>query len=578
MSKVKILSLFILVVAMFSCIQKLDFNEMDKNVSYGTSLVMPVGYSTMTAAELVAEINNPIIVADANSNTVFLHIMQNEKLSIDEFLKLNMVQSSSNAYSLNSMLGSLSLPANIDHTNVDAANAQLGLLNNGLFDFGLDRYENSQLVRRVDYVKIGSTKLVVNSVVTDITGLSANGAKIKIDLKFPNIEGISARTFTFYADGVSNSSEWVLSDIEMSFLQGHLPRSRTSVDVSYSFICPDGSTIALGADANVQTWIEFDNIRVELAKGWFGESYLVASDNIEKELPTDFFKSEVVANNQLLFHNPIITLNVRHNAGAPLSLIVNGISCSNEQGQSVSADFNGSPSVVKSLARATTVGAESNTTIVCDREHGATNRLFTVQKPSKIKYNFSLNFDKDVAPQDLIDEIQHFVLRPTYMDLDIDVKLPFHFDPKTNFSRVDTIKDVNLDSIMDALKIDFEHVELYMTFNNHLPIYGEADIFFVDAVGNVLYEFKDLVIQGPSVDTNGMVQSAMKSDVNLSVEKDYTSAIRAAKHVIIKYSLKGKTENDQINIRATDWLKATLGLYVKGMVKTHLDSLFNNKK
>lgn len=577
MNKVKLFLLSALAVTMFSCIQKIDFDQMDKNVSYGTSLVIPVGYSTVTAAEVVAEINNSELVADTDNNLVYFHIALNEKFSTDEFLKVDIQQSSSNAYSLNSMLGTLSLPNTINAGNVDAANAQLGSLNGGLFDFGLDKYESSQLVRRVDYIKLGSAKLSVNSVVTDITGLSANGAKIRVDLKFPSIDGLSSRTFTFYADNSTSSTEWTLSNVEVEFLRAHLPRSRTNIDVKYSFICPSGNTITLGAGANVQTWIEFDNMRVDLVKGWFGESYLIASDTITKDLPTEFFKSEAIANNQLYFHNPIITLNLKHNSGAPLALTVNSITCSNEQGQSVSADFNGSQSVTQSLVRATNIGEESASTIVCDRNYGATNRLFTISKPSKVEYSFSLNFDKAAAAQDLINNVQHFVVRPTYMDLDIDVKLPFKFDPRTNFSRVDTIKNINLDSVLNALKVDFENIELYMVFNNHLPVYGEAKIEFVDANGNVLHELTNVAIQCPSVDADGLVQAALTSEVNVSMESNHTSAIRGTKQIIITYSLKGKTENDRINIRATDWLKATLGVYVKGSIGTHLDSLFNSK-
>ena len=70
MNKVKLLALSIIVLSLFSCVEKFDYNNMDKDVKYGTSLVIPVGYSTLTASEVLHGLSDSTILVDKDKNMI----------------------------------------------------------------------------------------------------------------------------------------------------------------------------------------------------------------------------------------------------------------------------------------------------------------------------------------------------------------------------------------------------------------------------------------------------------------------------------------------------------------------------
>ena len=68
MNKIKLLGLSIIVLSLFSCVEKFDYNNMDKDLKFGTSLVIPVGYSTLTASEVLYGMSDSAILVDKDKN------------------------------------------------------------------------------------------------------------------------------------------------------------------------------------------------------------------------------------------------------------------------------------------------------------------------------------------------------------------------------------------------------------------------------------------------------------------------------------------------------------------------------
>ena len=571
MNKVKLLALSIIVLSLFSCVEKFDYNNMDKDVKYGTSLVIPVGYSTLTASEVLHGLSDSTILVDKDKNMIYYHITEQYHFPVNQFLRVDLGNSKANHHQpLAAILGGMPLPFTVNSSNVAIINSQISELN-GKFDFGLAKYDGTELLRRADFIRIHDGKLRLRTTLTNVTGLSPTGAKIKVELTFP---GVTTETYTFTLDAATQTQEITINNLDVTFLSADLPESKIPVKIKTSLVCEGTNTITFSSGADVSVNVDFVDLNVTLLKGWIGEKYTIASDTIVNNLPKNLFKSKTIENNDLYFHNPIITFNIEHNAGVPLVLNIDRISCSNDNGQTASANFNGSPSKSVSLNRATSIGNKGKTTIVCDRDNGATHGLFRVPKPTKVDYSFSLKFDRTAAATDLVNGVQHFLARPTFLDLDVDVKLPFHFDPTSNIKVVnDTIKNVNIDSVLNKYKLTLDEVEIMLLINNHVPVQGKVSLVFEDKNGTKLYTIDDIAVQSANIDANGIATSAKESRINLALPSNAIYKIRQSNRILLSYTLKGNTATDPIHIKATDWLKATLGVYVKGAIRENLDTL-----
>lgn len=574
MNKIKFLALLIFVISLFSCVEKMDYRNMDKDIKYGTSLVVPVGYSTLSASELFENIKDSNFIADKTNNIIYYHFSDSYSFPVKEFLSVDLSITSKNSYPFKNQLGSVVLPTAVNSSNVSTVNSQLKAIRNGEFDFAFDDYESGNLVRRVDYVNIKSTTLKVSTNTTGITGLSATGAKIRVTFKFPQIAALTNKTFTVDIDANSKQQEWALNDVEIDFLSNHRPKSKVNIDVDYSLICPSGSTITLAANADVESTVEFVNTVVYVAKGWLNHSTPISQDYVfEQRIPQPVSNSKLLNNDKLYFYNPVLTFTLRNNIGVPMVLNVNDIVCSNDAGQTIRANFNGSTSTTEKINRSANIGTEGVTNIECNRTYGGTNQFFTIKKPNKFAYNFSVLVDHSVAQSDFTNNIQHFIVRPAYMKLDVDLKLPFHFDQGSEFVSLDTIADVRLDSLLRNVNIDIDKLNINLDFKNHTPMYGTAKVHFIDNQNTEVYSLDNVEIKCPDVDANGFAQKEAETSLIIALNQDNINKVRKTDKIVIEYAVKGKTANSQINIRATDWIKVVVSLFGKASYNTNLDTL-----
>ncbi|MBF0976827.1 MAG: hypothetical protein HXK55_05500, partial [Bacteroidetes bacterium] len=137
----------------------------------------------------------------------------------------------------------------------------------------------------------------------------------------------------------------------------------------------------------------------------------------------------------------------------------------------------------------------------------------------------------------------------------------------------DTIKNVNIDSVLNKYKLTLDEVEIMLLINNHVPVQGKVSLVFEDKNGTKLHTIDGIDVQSANIDANGIATSAKESRINLALPSNAIYKIRQSNRILLSYTLKGNTATDPIHIKATDWLKATLGVYVKGAIRENLDTL-----
>jgi hypothetical protein len=209
-----------------------------------------------------------------------------------------------------------------------------------------------------------------------------------------------------------------------------------------------------------------------------------------------------------------------------------------------------------------------------NRAYGATNRLFTLQRPTLFDYQFGMEIDHDKVDAG---DIRHYLLSPAIVDMFVDTKLKFHFDEGTQYAYKDTL-DADLNGALDVenLKIDLDRVIIDLTFINSIPIKVSGVAKFLDENGNVVLERNDIKIESPEISADGTSVTPKTHVVSIALDHSQGDVdnIMKTKRVAIEYTVEGRDAASQINIRSIDKLRATISLFIKGKIEANLDSIF----
>ncbi|MDR1544814.1 MAG: hypothetical protein LBS50_10510 [Prevotellaceae bacterium] len=552
--------------AFCSCINQLNFDKLDKSVEYGTSVVIPVGQTHTSIFDIIEEINSQSdgseewgLGADLDSNFVFLFKQKDLHLPVDNNISTDLSSSSDfNFYD------GVSLPQNLS----------------SMFDFDLNDDENGVIVQRIDLMHVReNARLGITAELTNIT----LGGGIKMNIRFPNIV-FEGGVQSFDIDITSNNVEEVidLPAFLVTFTGGN---NLTEIVIDFSALNAGNPPVIVGG--NIHSNVKITDMIPYRVEGFFNRSNTVTSDSLYAEVPTDLFKSETIQNNRLLFRDPQVTFGIVNNIGIPLEFIVDYIKATGEkngQPDEVYADFGGSLSTNVPIERTQVQGDSTRTSITFNREYGKTERLFADGfKPDEFKYEFHVNVNHEAVAAG---DVNHFLIRPAKISMYVQSRLPFHFDPTSYYHHTDTLS-ANLDSVslkFGAFEIDLDRISIDLTFTNGIPIKAIATAHFLDANGIEVFTKENIEISAPDVYPEGYNQGGNKegqsvspkvSTVNIPVDSDDTDKIMTTQTIVIDYLITGRTDGEQINVRATDELKAGISLFVKGKVSTNLDSLFN---
>ncbi|PID94801.1 MAG: hypothetical protein CSA89_00510 [Bacteroidales bacterium] len=281
---------------------------------------------------------------------------------------------------------------------------------------------------------------------------------------------------------------------------------------------------------------------------------------------TQIIGDEVIRKNKLYFYNPIVTMTFKNPLTALLNFNISSVYATNGT-DVVYANFNGTPTTTIPLIPSPQNGQFGDTEFTFDRTNGGTHLLFRLQEPKELGIKYSV----EVAPnEDISDEVF-----PQTATLITTVKLPFHFDAKSELRSIDTIRDVNLDLATQEGGIEFEELNLELKFHNHLPVQTNATIRFIDMLGNEICRKENISVDSPEVDANGFAQEPFITDILIKFNSSETKEIKNTKNIIIEYAITGKTEDSQINIKGTDWVKLFISAYIKGTVNQNIDDIIN---
>jgi hypothetical protein len=545
-------------------------NDLDKDMSLNTSLVIPVGHTRTSMFDIFDLIGydfvNPEWYADSVGNFVYMYLDTTLALAVDGKVA-DFSNTANNEYHLQSASYS---PPILIVTDVNVGSVSLPPISE-TFDFDYNGYESGVLVQRVDRVSINHATLNIDARTENI--IFSGGAKIQLQIKFPNIQGIGTKTYTIDLNGSTSSIQLPIGSFTVDFPSSELIGSKTGISANIVFVTAGGA-IALDNTSDVIVSAKMTNVSFAWAEGFFNRSGSITGDYIFADIPSDLWGKSQIRDNRLLFHNPEITFKFNSNVGVPLNFVVDSIKAVDEGGHSVMAEFNGNVGTQIPLIAPISKGNFAFSSVTFDRQNGTTNRLFTIN-PEKFIYGFHVEVDHISA----LAHPNHFLVGPAAISMEAQAKLRFWFDENTEYASQDTLS-VNLDSLLDinGYKIEPERVTLNIDFKNKLPLQVIANATFIDENGVVLFVKNNIMIAGPNVDAQGLSIEEKLSQVSISLIEGDTESVMKTKKIVLEYYGSARDMlTQQINVRGTDYLDAFVSLFVKGKIETNLDTLLNKK-
>ncbi|MEA5081745.1 MAG: hypothetical protein VB024_09010 [Dysgonamonadaceae bacterium] len=551
-----------------ACTTVLDIKEMDKTVELNSTLALPLGQTTLRVSDLFSEEFGSNFKVDNKENYVYLnwhdtleYVVTNE---LADFSKGKQLESSFIDDSRTKIFPK-SGSKQINKTLADNINKLLQSGDNYMidYDYNFNRVENGELTQRVDSLHVNSLLLNLDITLKDFSGISPNDSWIRLDISSPYIPELKEQSILIKSNTQKETIR--LHDFILPF---NGEETILPISLKFTLIIPEGKIITVHSTSDITTKILVDEIDVNKAWGYFNYSGNLLDKSFDIDIPDEILRNIDFQNNKLLFHDPMVFLDIESNIGIPLQVVIDQIIASDAKGKEVNAIFKGNKSYIIDLKKPDE-GTSQITRTEFNRENGSTNLLFTII-PEKISCSFHANVNHEAAK---IDQAHHLSF-PIKFNIPVEFKLPFQFDPGTSYTYNDTIKDADFSKLIEDIAgssgdIDLTDLKVTLNIENSLPVNALAKATFLDNNGKTIHIEDNIVIPAPNVDTQGRSVDISEQTIILSAG----STIKDTKQIILNINISGgKEKTNMIFFRDNDYLKATVGLYLKGIYQTDLES------
>lgn len=276
-------------------------------------------------------------------------------------------------------------------------------------------------------------------------------------------------------------------------------------------------------------------------------------DGGREEIEIDVF-NELTANGSALYPtNPKVTLNIRNYIGMGIDIDVNEIASHGKDKDTFAVFGNGVNTRSIHVGGATNPNSYNTHSETFDKRNGKLHALFSIA-PEKLIYDF----DAALQPID-----GSFIVKGKYVDIDYEIKIPLTFGKGTKLASADTI---DLDLSGEDLVSNLDELKLWIDYENALHTTVDLNILFLDQSNNVIpgidRTFKINAINAASKETRPSTKQATTGTLLLTFDKSEIDKATETRSIILQTILK-VADNDEINIRPSDYISLKLSAYSK---------------
>ncbi len=555
----------LLMLSVTSC-TKIDIDNIDENIDYGTALAIPVGTVNMTLGDMLARLEIDELKTDSSNQGIILFIeeephYQSYEYAEGEFTAGEKVEDYfylKNTDGIREVFEEI--PSHI--TDLTLPEGKYPFQFDTLYHFGYNEHDINDRIIRVDSIIARSANIDMEMVVSGLEITPETPLDIIIEI--PNITDNAHNSVQFRMTEQSQKFSKKIDHFTVAFFD-----DLNSVDMIYKFVYHHNGEKIIKRDAIIDYTTEFNIIDYDVLFGYFYDVDPITNDNISFDIPTDFFNISEFKDNRLLFHNPEIGFRIKSDIGIPVTLRVDSVFSTDANGQKHYAEFETGNYYEHDVAHALQVGEVIVEDIVFDRENGKTNKLFEAI-PETFHYKWSVK----VPYTDESNE--YFVLHPINLWFEMYGKLPFSFDAGSHFSYLDTL-DFNIsndgeetNSIIDG--IDIEDLNLHLDIINSFPVNLTLSVTFIDGQQNRLT--RDIDVVAANVDAEGFVTEPNIQNVVIEFDNDAKDILRTEQ---LEFNIRFATADElsRATLQTTNNLKIDVSAFAKAKTTINLSGTTN---
>lgn len=561
----KLLTCFVVCSLFASCITDVNIEDINADMTLGTSLALPIGSVHANMMNLLDIVDSTYVTSDSTNAICLLYEQNNINLELNldtsfrkgEYLKETLTLRTRPCFQelfsvLPSNIKSIPLPIGVYEFNVDT-----------VYNLDFNRIKEDEITQ-IDWARIDKANI---DFIVKVEGIELSEENFLImSLHYPCL--LEEEYDHLFEDITITTNNFSMKEAMNNFIAHFEELDGNFIDLEIDFKLVSSGTTTMSRDAKLTFETEINLINTHEVHGFVWYKDPIDAGKITYDIPQDIFQNELLANNKLLFANPEVTIKATTNVGLPLRLELTDVYAT--KGDRIEyALFNGQDNAIQNLNIPTEAYDSATTTIIINREYGSLHTLLSML-PETINLDY-----KVTTPQETKTKIgEQFLTIPPLARLDIQAKLPFQFDPTTSFTYKDTL-DANLSELLGSSLeiINIDTICIYLDVNSSLPVNASLKLGYLNENNDLIMESEHFTINSAEVDQEGRVQTPTTTELALATSSQTIEDVYDTKKIVLEIGVEGYDENSMIYFETTNAIDIKVSAFAKAKAEL---SLTNN--
>ncbi|MDD3320679.1 MAG: hypothetical protein PHS59_04460 [Paludibacter sp.] len=565
--------IFFLVFFVTSCVSDFDFFDVSTDVLIDESLVFPVAEGTVSVQDLLKKLGLPDYLDTTNSQISYVDSFK-LVLSYDKLEQADTIKPFQKLLYLSAE--PLSIPAFYP-------------LNPFSFNADIEMTVNENISKEyVDSVIINSAKLkIIVEVSPDLQNISPSDLSVEFLFSDDVMKFYTQTNLLFQDLEYGVPSYKTVQGFKISLNKSSL----IPLDIKV-YLKTQSSPINITPDSYVKVRMDFVDVDLSRVYGKFNVD-LTDSYTYDTKVNLDSF----IPNSFIQLSNPKLDFSVTSNVGIDLKLDVNHLKSFNS-----GTPANEFEAVFINPATGTSSTSFSDTFIGPQLYGDWVTKKF--DEFNNVNGEFDKVFDKkpypnmlkwDVAMSAIASRTSSFISVDNKTKLKLKVTIPLQFKEDSYFTLTDTIKDIDVGKMLDAV----DSAILVLKLKNGFPLRAKYRMTFwksnlandtISAFGGSINSVSDdsesgnltsqYIITSANVNDDGFVSEVVPQYIKIILNKPQIDALKQTKFIVFslyltgdKKDILGTMTSYPISLTTKNNFDVKLGLFIKG--NTVVDILNN---
>jgi hypothetical protein len=531
-----------------SCFEDaLDLNKLSKDVSIGTSLVLPIGETSISIEDVLSKLtdgNENIPVKTENGVVIVFFEQEIEIPEFGDILNIESYKYNTQTYQLANYINDLPLTIENEGTRTYTIDNSFTFTEND---------NPSQL--RIDSVSLKGTSISIKT----ISNIDFPEGFLNIRIPLPaEFTGIDYELINYDVKGTETITEINAPDCMLNV------SATNTLNFPIILTMSGNGSITIPEDGYITIEVNINDVQF-IAYGFFNQQI----DNLAGSITNLGIFDKIPEGNNIYLANPTLKIDVSSNIGIPIDLKINKLRTyeTNDPNTDRTAKFNGETSTTITIQKADTPDEMKTTSITFNKDFGEINRLVEI-KADNFEYDLGLSTNCSSTGNEL-----YFISSERKITAKASIEVPIWLNKESKLTYSDTIKNVD-QSLSQLEEIEYiEEAMLKLHVTNKLPFKTSLELKLLDENNNVINPTKEYKysIKAAYVNNEGETVTENASDIKIIYDSQTVTDLKQAKHIVFTASLEGYDENSQMKLMLSDWIKVKVSAYVKAGVKASLN-------